>query len=154
MQQKQRNQEQHRPGQIGQYWVSEDGKSPYWQRTWYDEQSRQTRRASLGTRDFFEATEILADWFVNHRRLRDEHPSEVTLANILARDYQEYASSLASADTFRHSFKRWVNHFGEAMVSEIDRGTVNGFVEAMQSEDLSVSYINRVICQGRSENVG
>ncbi len=46
---------QERPGQIGNYWLSQRTGSKNWCRTWFDAATRQTNRASLGTTDIQEA---------------------------------------------------------------------------------------------------
>ena len=40
--------EQDRPGAIGGYWLSRRPNSDQWCRTWFDRNTRQTSRASLG----------------------------------------------------------------------------------------------------------
>ena len=53
-----------RLGQFGDYWLSKNPDrnkaTDSWCRTWYDSRGQQTRRESLGTADFGDASKLLA----------------------------------------------------------------------------------------------
>lgn len=74
--------------QLGQYWLSQRPNSPQWCRTWFDADTRQTCRASLGTDDLEAAKEALAAWFTLNGRRDREDARSVVLATVCAR-YQD-----------------------------------------------------------------
>lgn len=82
-----RKQPEHRSGQIGQYWPSKkpgrDGADDAWCRTWYEPRTRQTRRVSLGTTDFQEASLQLAARVVENERPRHAAPDRVLIETVL-----------------------------------------------------------------------
>ena len=94
-------------GQIGSFWLSQRRHSPMWCRTWFDPATRQTRRVSLGTDDFEEATLKLANWVLANGDLSDQHPQELSLEAVLARHYQQHARHLRSAEQYRYAALKW-----------------------------------------------
>jgi integrase len=90
-----------RPGQIGDYWPDRRTNSPAWCRTWFDPATRQTRRASLGTEDFREACQLLADWYAHNVTLKRAAPEEVKLADIFVRYWEDHAKHVRSASSAR-----------------------------------------------------
>lgn len=88
---------QHRPGQIGDYWLSTN-RHGTWCRTWFDPQTRQTRRAALGAADFDSAVIALAEWVVLHQELRKEDPAAVPVPAVLRRYYDRHGKKLPSAE--------------------------------------------------------
>lgn len=83
-----------KPFQIGEFWLSRRPKSEAWCRTWFDSEARQTRRISLGTSDFNEAEQSLIDWLVLFYTKTEEQSEDATLAELLARYYEQYGSRL------------------------------------------------------------
>lgn len=81
--------------QVGDYWLSQQARSDVWCRTWYDADARQTKRASLGTKDFREAKERLTDWFVAQHRPENADLSLITLAQVLQIYWDDHAQHLA-----------------------------------------------------------
>ena len=59
--------------------------SAMWYRTWFDAETRQTRRVSLGTGDFESAGLALATWVAANAKPRDADPREVPLAGVFVR---------------------------------------------------------------------
>ena len=81
-----------RPGQIGDYWPSRRPNSAAWCRTWFDERSRQTRRASLGTDDFEQAKLALAAWVTLNGRHEREQPKDVLLGGVFVRYMHQHGN--------------------------------------------------------------
>ena len=113
-----RHSDEDRIFQLGDFWLSKQSRSQSWCRTWFDPESRQTRRVSLRTADLEEAKRRLTDWFVlEHTKVR-EAPSEASLAETFARYYTQKGSALRSADSVQRALRDWLDHYGEATVAE------------------------------------
>lgn len=82
---------------IGEYWLSERLGRPSWYRTWFDHETRQTKRSSLGTGDLREAEMRLAEWVATNGRMRDELVTETLLETVLHRYWERHACHVASA---------------------------------------------------------
>jgi len=92
-----------RPFQLGPYWLSQRPNSPQWCRTWFDANTRQTRRTSLGTDDLDAAKETLAAWYtLNGSRSREE-PHSVVLATVCARYQDKQGQHVRSANIQRRN---------------------------------------------------
>jgi hypothetical protein len=98
-----------RPGQIGEYWLSKkpgrEGHNDTWCRTWFDERARQTRRLSLGTTDFQEASLLLANWVVANARPQKAAANEVLIDTILLNYWNDYAKDLPGRSQFDQTHK-------------------------------------------------
>ncbi len=81
-----------RAGEINGYWLSQRPGSAMWYRTWFDAETRQTRRVSLGTDDFESAGLALARWVAANAKPRDADPREVTLAGVFVRYHESLGS--------------------------------------------------------------
>jgi hypothetical protein len=139
---------QERPGQIGDYWLTQRPGSAQWQRTWYDTGSRQTRRASLGTDDFQAAKLKLWEWYSKHGRMAQQQDAALEL--ILVRYYQRHAHALPSAETARIALRYWSDHFAGKLVSEATKAEQLAFVESMRNAGRSDGYIRRIMGVGKS----
>ncbi len=89
--------------QLGPYWLSQRPNSPQWCRTWFDTDTRQTRRASLGTDDLEAAKEALAAWFTLNGRRDREEPRSVVLATVCARYQDKQGQHVRSANIQRRN---------------------------------------------------
>jgi hypothetical protein len=76
---------------IGRFFLERRRNSPAWCACWFDAESRQTRRSSLGTRDFQEAKVRLAEFVTKNETLKDAKPSDVLLEAILIRYWEGHA---------------------------------------------------------------
>lgn len=108
-----------KPGQIGDFWLSQRRGSSQWCRTWYDGKTRQTRRASLGAADFQEAKILLFEWFSKHGQLTDQDPANTPAETIFARYYQQHAAALPSAEMARIALAYWSDFFAAKTVNEV-----------------------------------
>ena len=134
-----------RPGQIGEYWLSQRPNSPMWCRTWFHQGSRQVRRASLGTEDFEEAKLKLASWLLTNQEVRDAKPYEMAFEACLLRYYQHQARHLRSAEPARYAILRLSDHFPGALVSEFTVEAQRRFATTLRDQGLSNGYIRRIL---------
>ena len=136
---------------IGEYWLSQRAGSENWQRTWFDPRSRQTRRASLGTPDFERAKEALADWYLSNRGPIQAAEADVTLAETLARYYEQHARHLVSADRARSALQIWLDFYGEETVSALhDVRKQEAFLAYLRRRGLAPGSIKRILNVGRA----
>lgn len=137
-----------RLAQIGDYWLSKRPGSAQWCRTWYDADTRQTKRASLGTDDFPAAQIALAEWVVRHAKLGKQAPQDTPLAQVLVRYWHRKGSELKSKEVTEIALAYWSDFFGDAVVSELDRTRQREFMawlRARRTPPLSEGYIKRIM---------
>ena len=144
---------QERPGQIGDFWLSQRAGSEQWCRTWFDAATRQTKRTSLGTGDFQAAKLSLWEWFAKHGRMPQQQAQEASLDMILVRYYQQHASLIASAPVARIALGYWSDFFGACTVSEVTPARQREFIGWLRTggkAPRSDGYIKRVLTVGKS----
>lgn len=142
---------QERPGQIGDYWLSQRPGSRQWCRTWYDATTRQTRRASLGTDDFQEGKLRLFAWFAEFGKLGKQKPQDVPLAQVFVRYWRQYAKDLKSAEQIKISLRYWTEWWGESMVAEVTKAKQRDFVKWLYADGRrSHGYVKRILTDGKS----
>jgi integrase len=144
---------QERTGEIGEYWVSKRPGSEQWCRTWYDANTRQTRRASLGTDDLQAAKIKLWEWFAKYGRVGKQEAHDTALELVLVRYYQQHAAASASAEMARIALAYWSDFFNGATVAEVTPARQREFIEwlkARRTPPLSDGYVKRVLTVGKS----
>ncbi len=104
--------------QVGDYWLSQQSRSPAWCRTWFDQSAQQTRRISLGTTDFAEATQKLTDWFVLHQQKEKAGSQEALLSELFARYYEHHGQHMKSAELIRLALRYWLDFYGDKTLAE------------------------------------
>lgn len=125
---------QHRPGQIGKYWVEQVPGSPFYYRFWYDRSDRQTRRESLGTTDFNAACEALATWYFDNIFMRKAAPSETKLADIFRRYWQEHGQNVASKSSIRVHLRVALELIdGDPFVSDFGHDAQEALIAALRT---------------------
>lgn len=134
--------------QIGDYWLSKRPGSESWQRTWFDSQSRQTRRASLGTADVEQARLALAKWVALNQAPR--RANDLPLGQVILRYWEHHGKHQRSADAIRHNLRHWTEYFGPVMVSELTRTAQTRFIRHLKAKGLSDGYIQRIFTIGRA----
>ncbi len=142
---------QERPGAIGEYWLSKRRGSEQWCRTWYDNDARQVRRASLGTADFQEGKLKLWEWFAKHGRIGQQQPQEASFDMVLVRYYERHARHQQSAETAKIALGYWSDFFEGATVSEVTPARQREFVEWLRTSGKaprSDGYIKRILGVG------
>lgn len=143
-------QEQERPGQIGEYWLSKRRGSDQWCRTWYDAPTRQTRRESLGTADFQEGKLKLWEWYAKFGRIGQQQPQDAPLAMVLVRYWQRHACTLPSAEFAKIALRYWSDFWGEATVAELTPARQREFIGGLALAGKSSGYIKRILTVGKA----
>lgn len=139
---------QDRLAQIGDYWLSKRPGSQQWCRTWYDADTRQTKRASLGTDDFQAAKIALAEWVVRHAKLGKQTPQDTPLEQVLVRYWHRKGKELKSKEVTEIALAYWSEFFAGSVVSELDRPKQREFMawlRARRTPPLSDGYIKRIM---------
>ena len=139
-----------RPGEIAGHWLSRRHNSPHWCATWFDSQSRQTIRRSLGTPDLRIAEGRLAEFVAKRIQPENERPEDIALATVFVRYWEAHAQHRPSADQARHALREWNDHFGEAVAADVKPRTVREFVTALSARGLSGGYIKRILSVGKA----
>lgn len=104
---------------IGDFWLSQRSGSTKWYATWFDDRTRQTRRTSLGTSDFWEAQVKLAEYVTRHAELKNHAVVETPLATVLLKYWHEHASKIASHEAARYGLALWTEFWGEATIADL-----------------------------------
>lgn len=141
---------QERPGQIGDYWLSQRRGSQQWCRTWYDPTTRQTRRESLGTADFQEGKLRLWEWFAKNGRVGQQQPQDAALAMVLVRYWERHARELPSAEFAKIALRYWTDFWGESTVSQVTAARQREFVSYLAEGGKSPGYIKRILTVGKA----
>lgn len=142
---------QKRDFQLGDFYLSQLGNSPAWCRTWFDADSRQTRRVSLGTTDFEEAKQALTDWFVLNQTKRNASTDEMPLAEVIARYWQHHGQNLPSAERTRLSLDYWLTFFGDACVADLGHiEEQERFHHWLMDKGMKATTVSRVLVAGRA----
>ena len=143
-------------GQIGDYWLSKNpdrnGPAEAWCRTWYDRSSQQTRRASLATADFHEATVLLAKWVVESGKPdNDISPEKVLIGKVLLTYWNDHAQKLPSAPTAWNGLAYWAEYWKDRTVAEITPHEQRQFRKWLAAKpDMDEGGVDRVLSDGRA----
>lgn len=141
-------------GQIGSYWLTKkSGRSEAedsWCRTWYDKQARQTRRVSLGTADFHEASMILANWAVINERPQNAEPSETLIEGILLKYWEERGKLAANSNTIKRGLALWQQYFAGKTVSDVTPAEQRRFHKWLDNGNRKSNSIDKILSMGRA----
>jgi site-specific recombinase XerD len=119
--------------QLGDYWLSTKKNSPFWQITWFDEETRQTRRHSSSVTDFEQAKLALADWVVLNTTLKDERPEDIPVNVILDRYWNKSGQKLKSKERTLIGLTKWKAWWVGKTVSELTIANQKRFIEHLRS---------------------
>jgi len=144
-----------KPGQIGAYWLSKrpgrSGPDDSWYRTWYDAGTRQTRRLSLGTANFHEASLALAQWVIESGQSNsDTRPESVLIDQVLLSYWREHAQKLASAKTAWNGLAYWQEFWRGKAVADITPAEQRRFRAWLAEKDIGLGGIDRILADGRA----
>lgn len=149
-----RKQRDERLGQIGDYWLSrkprQDRADETWYRTWYDDRARQTRRVSLGTTNFSQASLLLAEWVIANQRTRKAAPDQVLIETILLNYWSDHAQHLPSAKTQWLGLSYWQEFWTKRTVADITPHEQRRFREWLAKRGTGQSGIDRILSVGRA----
>lgn len=144
---------QERTGQIGDYWLSKRPGSNQWCRTWFDADTRQTKRASLGTDDLQAAKLKLYEWFAKYGRVGKQEAAQASLEMVFVRYYQQHADGTASAEMARVALGYWSDFFAGATVAEATpqrQREFIGWLKERRKPAFSDGYIKRILTVGKA----
>ncbi len=134
---------QQKPGQIGDFWLSEN-RHGTWCRTWFDPESRQTRRVALGESEFDKAVIALAKWFVIEQPLEKESPADVPLTIALER-YVASRKDVPSLDAIERAAEKVKGFFGpDTMIAGLTLERQNDLEQDLRERGYSNGYIARI----------
>lgn len=134
---------QTKPGQIGEFWLSQN-RHGTWCRTWFDAATRQTRRVAVGAPDFESAVIALAKWYVLEQSIEHESPAEVPLHVELDR-YVASRKGVASLDAIERAVAKIKKFFGpDATIATLTLERQREFEEDLRSSGYSDGYIQRI----------
>lgn len=136
--------------QIGDYYLSQHRNSPIWKATWYDANTRQTKRASLGTENFWEAQIRLAEFVTRHAQMQDQQPAAMTLATVFVRYWHGHSKGQRSQEAARYALALWTEHWGDASIADLTIQRQEQFIAWLKGRDLSNSYVSRILAIGRA----
>ncbi len=135
-----------RPGQIGDYWLSQRPNSPVWCRTWFDVTSRQTSRASLGTDDLAAARIALAKWVTLHGHRAAQQPRDVLMGDVFARYYEKHAQHTVGAGVQRRNLFLALERMQEGVtVGEFTLDAQHTLTRRMEADGYQPGTIKRVM---------
>lgn len=144
-------QRQQRLGQLAGYWLSKRPNSPQWCRTWFDPDTRQTRRASLGTDDLAAAERALAEWITRNVAPQRAEPAEITVARAFARYFERHGQHVIGADAQRRSLAQMLKHLPEGItVGELTRDAQEACVRTMRGTGYNAWTIKRAFGAGKA----
>lgn len=130
-------------GQIGEYWLSQN-RHGTWCRTWFDGETRQTRRVAVGASDLESAVIALAKWFVLEQQLSKEDPGQVPVAVVLDRYYEKHGKTLPSADAAERAVGKLKVFFVRDSIADLTLDRQNEFERDLRAKGYSDSYIGRI----------
>jgi integrase len=136
--------------QIGRYYLTRHTNSSVWKAGWFDAAAGQTRRVSLGTKDFLEAKEALAEFVVAQARPKDQRPADVPLGLILVRYWDGHARNIASSEAAFYGLALWTEFWGEATIADLTIPRQKEFLTWLKAKGYSNSYVSRTLSVGRA----
>jgi len=145
---------QPKPGQVGNHWLTKkpgrDGIDDAWCNTWYDGRTRQTRRVSLGTADFQEASLKLANWTILNERPNNADPRDVLIEQLLLTYWEGHGKNVPSASTLGPNLALWQKFWAGKTVADITPNEQRRFKEWLAAGDRRSSTIDKILTAGRA----
>ena len=136
---------------VGDYWLSRQGDSTGWQRSWFDADTGQTRHSGLGTSDFDDARERLTDWYIANRKPVQEKPEHVLVCDILARYWAGHARHIASHERTRIALTYWMDFWQERTLDDVRPiSEQEAFHQWLLAKGMKVTTASRVLGAGRA----
>jgi integrase len=131
-------------GRFGAYWLSKRPNSPFWCRTWFDPETRQTRRESLATQSLGEACERLAHWYAHNVVMRRAAPSDVRLLSVLERYWLEHGQGRASETSIKTHIKIAIKLIeADTAISDFGGPAQTAFVAQLHRRGYAAGYVKR-----------
>jgi hypothetical protein len=134
---------------LGPYSIERRKGTANWQRAWLDERGVK-QRASLGTSDFEQAKVNLAQWFIEHGRIRNQAPNDTPIVMVLERYLARHGRSIPSRDTAKRAASIWGEFWGDRMVTDLTVDAQEEFLEWLRAKGYSEGYVRRVLGVGQA----
>ncbi len=135
-----------RPGQVGDFWLSQRPNSSVWCRTWFDGASRQTCRASLGTDDLAAARLALARWVTLYGHRAAQQPRDVLILDVFARYMEKHGRHTVGAGVQRRNLFIAGERMREgATVAEFTLDAQHTLTRRMAADGYKPGTIKRVL---------
>jgi integrase len=139
---------------LGPYSIERRKGTANWQRTWRDDRGVK-QRASLGTADFEQAKDALAEWYIAHGRVRDVSPADAPIISVLNRYLARHGSSIPSKDTVKRAVALWGLFWGLRTVADMTVDAQEEFVAWLRAQvhngrPYSEGYVRRVLGVGKA----
>lgn len=136
--------------QIGEHWLSNKPNSPYFHATWFEKQTRQTCRVSLGTVDFQTAQIKLAQFVTLNAEMKSEKVKDVLLGTVLQRYWSSHGIKLPSRAQAKIALGYETEFFGAITVAELTKARQAAFLEWLTGKGFKNSYKSRFFTVGRA----
>lgn len=135
---------------IGAHWLAQRPGSRQWYRMWFDAETRQTRRASLGTSDFEAAKVMLAAYVTLNVPGRDQHPRHVVLATVFARYWENHGRTVRSGPENRHNLAQMVEVLPEGITVDELTPDAQKRAAAQLRKTLAAGTVQRIFTIARA----
>ena len=112
---------------------------------WLDRIARQSRRASLRTRDLSEAKDRLIAWVMEHAALEPGDPKSVTVAECLQHYHLKHGQYLLSAEQARIAGYQLIALLDAATVSEMTPDRQTKLIQQLRDSGKSSGTVSRVL---------
>jgi site-specific recombinase XerD len=119
---------------------------------WYDRQAQQRKYRSTGTRDFQAAETALLEHALAAGSLpKNEAPSEMKIAEVLLRYYNEHRKKRPSEEEGRIHCAWWMKFYSASeTVADLTKKKQSDFHDFLLEHNLSKSYAHKIITTGRA----
>ena len=136
--------------QFGEWFLYQRDGSPAYYRARYNRATGKLERFSLGTISLEEARERLEAWWLQNRQVKQEKPSEASLADVMRRYWENHAQNLPSASGNRDALGKWLDYWKEASVGDLAVERQEAFVKHLEDLGIKRSTIQRTINIGKA----
>nr|WP_294979199.1 tyrosine-type recombinase/integrase [uncultured Pseudomonas sp.] len=107
-------------------------------------------RRSTRCRDLESAKRSAREIILEHANVKEAPPEHAGIAAVLDRHYLRHAKALASASSYKASFKLWKAFYGAQTVADLTPARQRAFKAWLEKQGLSAGYVRRVIGDGKA----
>lgn len=131
---------------YGGFYLAKRHNNPNWHRCWFDAAAKQTRAATLGTRDFEEAQRLLIAYVHEFGKIDTTRADELRLWEVLQRYSFQHVRHLSkrSAESQRHNLDMMRKLAGDIGVVEFRLSKQAEIVGALKAAGYADGYIKRI----------
>lgn len=136
--------------EIGEYYLVKHNNSPVYKAGWFDASTGQTRRISLGTKDFYEAKIALAEFVLKKTEPKDAKAADMPLGLLFYRYWEGHAKLLASSEAARYALALWTEFWADGTLANLTPHKQKEFMCWLKQKGYKNSYVSRVLAVGRA----